>query len=511
MVSQLPTHSPRPPKKAYRKTRRPPATLRTKTGCLTCLQRKKKCDETVEVCRNCSRSGMQCTWRHCPSSVKSPARRVCNGKTSTSPESVDESTTAVPRTALVSSGVPATLYNAYSPVLLSEAVPLFQYYTNVYLPQITRPQTNSRFIRGAEEEIITMGFHTPFLMHALLATSAGHLAKRSEHYRSVAEFHYGQAVKGLRLNLQRKDTQTDMDAVLLAIIGLCIYSSESSDQRPPEEVTMHIVGAAEAILQCLSNNPSHYHQNHHSPAQTAMQRLILESFFFHASRRPLFVKMMPARLTAVSEAISVVHELFCASDELLDNPAWSTSPLLGPNPTLFIYVYQLSLLQSQTHLSVEDVNYCLHLEAELRDLESSTIDRTRSVSEDLGNDNDDDSHTLLGDQLYILACRLLLNRILDDGSMALSSHRLATQALRIIHLVPAGSDYHASYYFWPLSIIATSISQLAGLDLGVELCEEIHGMRAGNRSTPKLIYFLSTIWEYQKNTTTDDGNSECPI
>lgn len=103
-------------------------------------------------------------------------------------------------------------------------MPLFQYYTNIYLPQITRPQTNSRFIRGAEEEIITIGLHTPFLMHALLATSAGHLSKRSEDYKSVAEFHYGKAVQGLRLNLRRNDAQIDMDAILLAMIGLCIYS-----------------------------------------------------------------------------------------------------------------------------------------------------------------------------------------------------------------------------------------------------------------------------------------------
>jgi len=108
-------------------------------------------------------------------------------------------------------------------------MPLFRYYTNVYLPQITRPQSDSRFIRGAEEEIITIGLHTPFLMHALLATSAAHLSKRSDHYESVAEFHYGKAVQGLRLNLGAHDTRIDTDAILLAMIGLCIYSVCLSD------------------------------------------------------------------------------------------------------------------------------------------------------------------------------------------------------------------------------------------------------------------------------------------
>lgn len=229
-----------------------------------------------------------------------------------------------------------------------------------------------------------------------------------------------------------------------------------------------------------------------------MQRLVLESFFFHASRRPLFEKV-PARESAVSEAISAVQEL-CASDELLANPAWSTSPLLGPTPKLFTYVYQLSLLQNQTVLSAGDVDYCLLLEAELLDLESPIDPGSLSENRDGCN------NVILGVQLYILACRLLLNRILE-GFSKLSSHALVTEALRIIiHLVPAGSDYHASYYFWPLSIIATSISQLVGHDLGPELGEEVHSMRAGDRSTEELICFLLATWECQKCTLTNDGH-----
>jgi len=248
---------------------------------------------------------------------------------------------------------------------------------------------------------------------------------------------------------------------------------------------MHIVGAAKTILMCISNNPSYYHRNY-SSAQTTMQRLVLESFFFHASRRPLFEKVA-ARSKAVSEAISLVQEL-CTSDELLANPAWSTSPLLGPKPKLFTYVYQLSLLQKQTALNAGDVDHCLHLEAELLDLESSLTD-SDSLSENRDRDGCGNDATL-GVQLYILACRLLLNRILH-GFSTISNHALVTQALRIIHLVPAvGLDYHASYYLWPLSIIATSISQLVGHGLGPELGEEVHCMRAGNRSTEKLICFL---------------------
>ncbi|KIX00120.1 uncharacterized protein Z518_10257 [Rhinocladiella mackenziei CBS 650.93] len=53
---------------------------RTKTGCMTCRQRKKKCDEQHPICRNCIRGGFQCKgynmgrriWPAKPAPVKVP-------------------------------------------------------------------------------------------------------------------------------------------------------------------------------------------------------------------------------------------------------------------------------------------------------------------------------------------------------------------------------------------------------------------------------------------------------
>ncbi|KXJ89539.1 hypothetical protein Micbo1qcDRAFT_235312 [Microdochium bolleyi] len=49
-----------PPKKRIRKSRS--RGLRTKTGCLTCRKRHKKCDETVPVCGPCSISSRDCVY-----------------------------------------------------------------------------------------------------------------------------------------------------------------------------------------------------------------------------------------------------------------------------------------------------------------------------------------------------------------------------------------------------------------------------------------------------------------
>lgn len=47
---------------------------RTKTGCLTCRRRRKKCDECKPGCGNCGRNGLACSW---PDDVRSPARPPC--------------------------------------------------------------------------------------------------------------------------------------------------------------------------------------------------------------------------------------------------------------------------------------------------------------------------------------------------------------------------------------------------------------------------------------------------
>src|SRR5262249_28194218 len=46
-----------------KKPLRPPPRLRTKTGCLKCLQRRKKCDEAKPVCGACQRLHIQCAYR----------------------------------------------------------------------------------------------------------------------------------------------------------------------------------------------------------------------------------------------------------------------------------------------------------------------------------------------------------------------------------------------------------------------------------------------------------------
>lgn len=39
-------------------------TTRSKTGCLTCRQRKRKCDETRPICMFCNIRGLDCQWGH---------------------------------------------------------------------------------------------------------------------------------------------------------------------------------------------------------------------------------------------------------------------------------------------------------------------------------------------------------------------------------------------------------------------------------------------------------------
>lgn len=59
---------------------------RTKTGCLTCRRRKKKCDEDLEdgKCQSCIRNFLDCCWSHSekPVEPQSPVSECESAKTS---------------------------------------------------------------------------------------------------------------------------------------------------------------------------------------------------------------------------------------------------------------------------------------------------------------------------------------------------------------------------------------------------------------------------------------------
>ncbi|PLB54254.1 C6 transcription factor [Aspergillus steynii IBT 23096] len=247
----------------------------TRSGCLTCKKRRKRCDEAKPSCRNCVRLGFTCEgygsmWAEPldPSaqvfqSTMAPKRRrlsasslsVCSPISQESPRSAPSVSRA---SSCVSSALNSGSSEAHSPVTriggfnetedatsdpvhvkdlcvaspkprghISHLSTLETHYLQYHMEQ------GSKLLANLESDenplrslIIPRAFSSPLLMKALCAVSAVHLANRSQNSldaQAAAANYYIRTMTGLRSALTQLPHKTFPDESILAVALLCKY------------------------------------------------------------------------------------------------------------------------------------------------------------------------------------------------------------------------------------------------------------------------------------------------
>ncbi|KAL4788239.1 fungal-specific transcription factor domain-containing protein [Aspergillus varians] len=255
--------SPRPVKKRCRRER----ANWTRSGCLTCKRRRKRCDEAKPSCHNCARLGLTCegygsmwavplgpatqVFRHARSakhdrSSLSPAPSTCSTVSSVAQtwSSVAESSPAIkssPPTdqddfdepencsqVLISSNSNQLAVASPSPSrLISHLSHLDTHYLQYHMERgsklLANLETDENPLRSL---IIPRALSSPLLMNALCALSAIHFSNRSP-YRWSAENeganYYIDAMRGLRTTLTGCQGKSFPDDAILAVALLCKY------------------------------------------------------------------------------------------------------------------------------------------------------------------------------------------------------------------------------------------------------------------------------------------------
>lgn len=199
---------------------------RTRTGCLPCRQRKKKCDEAKPQCRACTRNKLQCAWP--PHIVRifgldteqvenhnvlfsceesgSPIETQSNSllpvlpAASTGPGTKPEGTEQVTSrrgSSLLSCNLE---WNWFSTIpvstLVSESPMLLSHYLEDTAPKLS-PALNIPWVTW----IMPVAYNDSLLMNAILALSGGHLLYKlpdSQDICHATHRHYSSAVRSLR-------------------------------------------------------------------------------------------------------------------------------------------------------------------------------------------------------------------------------------------------------------------------------------------------------------------------
>lgn len=157
---------------------------RSKTGCLTCRRRKKKCDERHPTCTACHRNALDCTWPTAETTVNSrrPRRR----------QNVSGRALPAELAAMV------TVFAIPNPNLVRRLLHHFTQQGPMWLTSRTGPSRTAILF-----DLFPEAMECPLVLHCVLMTAAEDLLKYdpSVELQAAAVEYYGQAVAHLRESL----------------------------------------------------------------------------------------------------------------------------------------------------------------------------------------------------------------------------------------------------------------------------------------------------------------------
>uniref|UniRef100_A0A0B7KCT4 Zn(2)-C6 fungal-type domain-containing protein n=2 Tax=Bionectria ochroleuca TaxID=29856 RepID=A0A0B7KCT4_BIOOC len=210
---------------------RGPRHSRTRTGCLTCRSRKKKCDEVRPRCAGCRRNLLDCKW---------PAYIAWNGGSQTDaihPRPKDDARYDHQAQGQASPS-PGPYPNIYTGedracALTPHSILLLGHFARetVSFFAMTPLRSNPLLML-----LMPLGCIDDLLMHSLLALGGAHLAHKNPTNMLLADstrLHYANLIRGLRVEIARlDDNDLECKERLLSVLGItCLYEIVSGDTQ----------------------------------------------------------------------------------------------------------------------------------------------------------------------------------------------------------------------------------------------------------------------------------------
>ncbi|KAL3492461.1 hypothetical protein BJX62DRAFT_250655 [Aspergillus germanicus] len=510
--------------KSYRRPRRPPAHLRTKTGCLTCRKRRKKCDEQQGTCRNCDRRWLTCRWpsgslgdtamtdtvaldngqpTSCPykqpQSTKgpllvtssdieasqerpsSPTTRYTTPSRTTEKQSALKSNCAsdltppgnYPRKEPTSPTLPHTVPVYTGAVTLCTSNPVFDLVRSKWLRELFRPMASAPLIQSCYQQSMAMAMHTPFYMHALLASCAAEYPAYDrgarDYFHWLSAKHYVHAITGLREALGGSDSARRSITIASTVLILCIF--ERAKPGPSSGVGAHLSGLAQMVQSGFSDGAS---LGPGFSGDDALRRIVLEGFIFHSATSVPFDPPPNHQTVNLDLAIEL------AQVGLLEH---ADSPVLGAPPGLFVLIRKISLVHREHNLRRADydcrLQRCQELHAQLSQYrylhQKGAFSTEFSDITDGGGTTPSNNPASLGPMLYIVAAEILLADMLrgthnlnlpNSGLQTPTSiSGLVSEGVQLVGLLQPATDYYAEYYGWPIYVLARFASRKQDRDI----------------------------------------------
>lgn len=201
-------------KKPHRRITGPETKRRTKTGCLTCRMRRKKCDELKPSCVACRRNHLPCKWPDTsPTSEEGSSTDTSEGK-----KVSRQLVKASPSEGLDLSYVLSSLPSEYQ---IGDYY-LLQHYLYVTSHQLSgREQTQNPFL----EHLMPLALRDSKVLEGVLAVSGAHLSSDVQRFENDARSHYAVTLRSVKYTLLAWPTLDTLDLIslLTTTLLLCYF------------------------------------------------------------------------------------------------------------------------------------------------------------------------------------------------------------------------------------------------------------------------------------------------
>ncbi|KAF7562372.1 hypothetical protein G7046_g1733 [Stylonectria norvegica] len=281
---------------------------RSKTGCITCRKRKKKCDEAKPRCMNCEKNAVVCEGYHEKQIWKSGKERAEEGMPSTRLR-IQGLTTYAER--MRRESLPTiTLQPIFHGVETTEDKIFWKH----YITQFSNVLTMESEARNAFKDIVlTLANQHQGLMHSILAVSSKHLDFDTPYGAKIlsdnplssrvllqqrADYHHDESMKRLYQDMGKTLDKDDpeYDTVLAARYGqmLCLLLQTVAEGNPRGEHRVHL----QAYRRLIQNSPPEDPAFHTFITEFFQYHIYADDIFWHpdaATDRLASVKWVPTR------------------------------------------------------------------------------------------------------------------------------------------------------------------------------------------------------------------------
>ncbi|KAI1613408.1 fungal-specific transcription factor domain-containing protein [Exophiala viscosa] len=469
---------------------------RTKTGCLVCRRRKKKCDERLPVCRACERNSLDCLW---PSQDRTSApspMQVTDTQNSVHVTSLPtgdflisdlEETTALPRLGATETNGAVTVRNM---IPQPESIVVFPMVCNIQIsadavllkiPDITGV-FSQRFskvflqhyvhhtagclstIQASSNpfvaEIIPIAMSNTGLMQAILALSGlHHSQQKSQDMVREAWTHYAHAVSHIKSAVQRYLGGDKADALALL---------------------------ASMLILCFTESARQTHETSMSPHLSAARNILME--IIHSGQ----AAVSPNTLGFLAEAYTYLATLWSISskpawDELLDDAEYSlyksdvlvhrsSGMLLGCYHDLFALIPSITLLAKERALDQDNLGtYSTESLAIFATLKQQILEW--EVSPTVSDQNVIDCGRIYRKALLVhleTAFRRHDHPLYKKNHLRPCINECLESLATVLARFPAAEAPIATTLVWPLVVLGASATEIRHRDLIREMLQSLH-------------------------------------